>query len=55
MIEGQILIQNHLPNSFFSFTFIEISDFHIYFVFSFVISSSWCDIVLFVVFVRRCL
>jgi len=48
-------IQNHPSNSFLSFPFIEISDFHIYFVFYFVISSSSCDVGLFVVFVRRCL
>ena len=54
VILGQFLTQNHPSNSFFSFPFIEISDFHIYFVFYFVISSSSCDLGLFVVFVRRC-
>jgi hypothetical protein len=41
---GQFLIQNHSSNLFFSFLFIEISDFHIHLVFYFVI---------FVVLVRR--
>jgi len=39
------LTQNHPSNSFFSFPFIEISDFHIYFVFYFVISLSSCTLV----------
>jgi len=44
MILGQ---QNHPSNSFFYFPFIEISDFHIYFVFSFVVLVRRC-------FVPRC-
>ena len=45
-----ILTLNHPSNLFFSFRFIEISDFHIYFVFYFVISSSSWDVSLFVAF-----
>ena len=45
VIWGQFLTQNHPSNSFFSFAFIKISDFHIYFIIFF------CD---FVVLVRRC-
>jgi len=55
VIYGQFFTQNHSSNSFFSFPLIEISHFHIYFIFYFVILSSSCDVGLFVVLVRRCL
>jgi len=49
------LTQNHPSNLFLSLPFIERSDFHVYFVFYFVILSSSCNVGLFVVFVRHCL